>query len=283
VQSMNAIALLTFEPTENQIRFYRRFKHEGYDVFIVVDNNNYARKDSGIKLIKIDDSLCASEGFVNLNPIITMKTQRSCSAWDKALYYFTKIDGAYQNIWFIEDDVFVPAVQTIVKMDRKYGEADIISNANTINKTGELESWYWYKFIPPERLPLPWASSMVCAVRLSRSLLRCVDSFLSLNKDFQSNEKEMVGSYLFIEYIFHTLALHNNLKVVVANELSGVVLHKSWQPQDINNDCLYHPLKTRFLHEVYRNTFARRMYHIAKMLNPVGLRRMIVDTIRSSS
>ena len=138
---MNAIALLTFEPTENQIRFYTKFKHEGYDVFIVVDNNNYARRDSGsgVKLIKVDDFICVSEGFVNLNSALAMRTQRSCSAWDKALYYFTKVNGTYQNIWFIEDDVFVPAVQTIVNMDRKYGEADIISNANTINTTGELE------------------------------------------------------------------------------------------------------------------------------------------------
>jgi hypothetical protein len=273
---MNAIALLTFEPTENQIRFYTKFKHEGYDVFIVVDNNNYARRDSGIKLIQIDDSICVSEGFVNLNPTITMRTQRSCSAWDKALYYFTKVNGAYQNIWFIEDDVFVPAVQAIVNMDRKYEEADIISNANTINKTGELESWDWYKFIPPERLPLPWASSMVCAVRLSRSLLRCVDSFLSLNKDFKSNEKEMIGRYFFIEYIFHTLALHNKLKVIVADELSDVVLQRSWQPQDINDDFLYHPLKSLFLHEVYRTKFGRRiLYPVAKTLLPVGLRGMI--------
>src|SRR5262249_26824749 len=114
---MNAIALLTFEPTEDQIRFYKKFKNEGYDVFIVVDNNNYAQKNSGVKLIRIDDVECASNGFVNLSPLITIKTQRNCIAWDKALYYFTRVNDSYRNVWFIEDDVFVPAVQTIVKMD----------------------------------------------------------------------------------------------------------------------------------------------------------------------
>jgi hypothetical protein len=278
---MNAIALLTFEPTKRQIRFYKRFEDQGYDVFVVIDNNNYAPRHSGVKQIKIDESVCASAGFINLNMMITRRKQRSCSAWDKALYYFTKINNSYQNVWFIEDDVFVPAVQTIVKIDRKYGEADIISSANTINKTGEVQDSYaWYKFIPRARLPPPWAVSMVCAVRLSRSLLRSLDSFLSSNKDFRSNEKEMVGSYFFIEYLFHTLALHNNLKVIVADELSGVVFDKSWQYQNIKKDFLYHPLKSPFLHEVYRNKFIRITYQIArKLLLPAGLRRMVSDRL----
>jgi hypothetical protein len=278
---MNAIALLTFEPIERQIRFYKRFKDQAYDVFIVIDNNNYARRHSGVKLIKIDESICASEGFINLNPMITKRRQRSCSAWDKALYYFTKINNSYQNVWFIEDDVFVPAVQTIVKIDRKYGEADIISRGNTINETGELQdSYVWYKFIPRDRLPPPWACSMVCAVRLSRSLLQCVDTFLSSNKDFRSNEKELVGSYFFIEYLFHTLALHNKLKVIAADELSGVVFEKVWPHQDINKDFLYHPIKSPFLHELYRSKFIYIIYRIARiLLPPTGLRQMISDRI----
>jgi len=33
-------------------------------------------------------------------------------AWDRALYYFSVINKNYENIWFLEDDVFIYGEET---------------------------------------------------------------------------------------------------------------------------------------------------------------------------
>jgi hypothetical protein len=56
----------------------------------------------------------------------------------------------------------------------------------------------------------------------------------------------------YIEYIFHTVALHNQLSVIKARELSGVVFRKQWDVSEMNSGTIYHPLKDRDLHDRYR-------------------------------
>ena len=35
------------------------------------------------------------------------------SAWDKALYYFSSVNTDYDNVWIVEEDVFVSLSETI--------------------------------------------------------------------------------------------------------------------------------------------------------------------------
>jgi hypothetical protein len=62
---------------------------------------------------------------------------------------------------------------------------------------------------------------------------------------------------IFIEYIFHTLALHNQLIVIKAQELSGVIYRKDWDVSEMNSETIYHPLKDCNLHSRYRKILNR--------------------------
>src|SRR5262249_19883311 len=150
---MNAIAVLTRTPHPELLEFYAKFVRLGYDVFVVVDDNNFKAERAEIYFIQIDDTECRDKGYFNFNPVI--KKESGCSAWDKALYYFCLIDTSHDNVWFIEDDVFVPLPKTIYKMDQKYGKADIISKENTVNELGVLNDWFWWRYVPEKRLPPP--------------------------------------------------------------------------------------------------------------------------------
>ena len=261
---MNAIAVLTRIPHSQTVEFYAGFTRLGYDVFVIVDDNNFKANHAGVYFVQIDDAECRKAGFFNFNPMI--KKKDDCSAWDKALYYFCRINTSHENVWFIEDDVFIPLHETIRKIDRRYGIADIISQNNEVNEHGILNDWYWWKCIPRKQLPPPWAHSMVCAVRLSRKLMKELDYFISRNNNefrlakfakaffkFLKRKKDGLQiNIFFIEYIFHTLALHNKLTVVVANELRGIQWRKEWDVSEMDVETLYHPVKDNKLHDFYR-------------------------------
>jgi hypothetical protein len=269
---MNAIAVLTRTPQPELLEFYARFVRLGYDVFAVVDDNNFKAEQAEIYSIQIDDTECRGKGYFNLNPII--KKESGCSAWDKALYYFCLIDTSHDNVWFIEDDVFVPLPETIYKMDQKYGKADIISKENSVNELGVLIDWFWWKCVPKKRLPPPWAKSMVCAVRLSRRLLKVLALFIQANKhklrftniaikfaNFLTQRKEdFPRKFYFVEYIFHTLALNNQLSVVIAKELCGIQWRKQWDVSEMDVETLYHPVKDANLHGYFRKILAGNNY-----------------------
>src|ERR1700760_3620984 len=141
---MNAIAVLTLTPCDDLLEFYSGFVRLGYRVFVIIDDNSYefgdaeiSAKSAGVSLIQFDDYECRKAGFFDLNPMI--KKPSGCSAWEKALYYFCLRDLSHDNVWFIEDDAFVPNRKIISTADRKYGEAGIISAANVLNECGAVE------------------------------------------------------------------------------------------------------------------------------------------------
>jgi hypothetical protein len=265
-----ALAVLTRTPSRELIAFYARFLPLGYEVFVVVDDNTLRVEYPGIRFIQIDDDECRRNGFINFNPVV--KKESRCSAWDKAVYYFCRIDNSHEHVWFIEDDVFVPFPETLLKLDEKYGKADIVSKDNNVNETGMLSGWFWWQFVPKGSLPPPWAHSMVCAVRLSRTLLDVLATFVQGNKTrlrltnfiielarFASRRKDYLGQkLLFIEYIFHTLALHNNCKIAVAKELAGIQWRNDWSVETMNAETLYHPFKNIAEQDNCRNVLLNR-------------------------
>jgi hypothetical protein len=269
----DAIVVLTVTPSDEMLEFYSGFVRLGYRVFIVIDDNNFKldsaavkSKFAGMSLIQFEDYECRRAGFRNFNSMIP----KTCSAWEKSLYYFCCRDLSDGNVWFIEDDAFIPNHEIILAIDRKYEHADIISADNEVNKCGALDDedgWPWWRLVPETILPPPWAHSMVCAVRLSRTMLTTLASFIRSNKNklvFTNavtdivkvasllSQRNLWRKKFFIEFIFHTLALHNQLSVVKAQELSGVVYRKEWDVSEMNAGTIYHPLKDRDLHSRYR-------------------------------
>ena len=265
-----AIAVLTRVPDQKQLLFYSEFQNHGFEVFFFIDDNEYkVEKCLKARYIQIDEKECIRYGFYNFAP------PPKCGAWDKALYYFCRLHNDYANVWFVEDDVFIPNCQTLLDIDRRYGDSDIISAPNIVNRAGLLDDWHWWKHIPDRMLPPPWCKAMVCGVRLSNELLKSVNEFIEahstrlritneISKLYNTSVRRRVASllgfkikkkhlkYLFIEYIFHTIALHNNKRIVGAEELESIVWRKVWRVQDMNEECLYHPIKDIAAHEFYR-------------------------------
>jgi len=232
---MIAIALLTLKPDPELIKFYKNISRDNYDFYCFIDDNNINRSltNDYLNSIQIDDYFCAINGFHGFNPVIK-KNAPLVSAWDKAILYFCLQNRSYEHIWFIEDDVFVPDISLFKIIDSQHNNADLLSSENVINTTGELESWEWWKMASNSNLPLPWAKSMVCALRVSKTLMKLLSEHVSKNKD----------RYKFIEYIFHTLALHNKLSVKVVGNLSGIVWRRDWVKEELNSNILYHPVKS---------------------------------------
>jgi hypothetical protein len=274
----NAIAVLTYRPHASQIEFYKKVSSFGYDVFFVVDDNQYhCDYVSGIEFLQFDDAECAAFGFKSFNPPITEKKNSKVSAWEKGLYYFCVRNKSHSLVWFLEDDVLVLETRDIPEIDKLFPAADIVSAANNINRGGALGPWHWWQFVPKLLLPTPWAGSMVCAVRLGRSALDAIDQFTQRNMtkllllNFRnwllSALQRAIGNlpgcgfvsfrkkFVFIEYLFHTLALHKGLTVAVAPQLQTIVWRNERGPEQLQAGRLYHPIKSQELQVRLRSKF----------------------------
>jgi hypothetical protein len=220
-----AIVILSKDmPSPAALEFYKTLKRDNYDIFIMIDYTVTLPESDDIIYLQVDDDICRKEGWVNANFVVT----KNPNAWDKALYYFSTI-SKYSHVWFIEDDVFIPTNTTIYDIDSKYPNEDLLSERNEINRTGQL---YWWWRHAQGKISLPWACSMVCAVRMSQTLLQKI-------KEYVDNHKTL----LFIEFIFNTLALHNNLNVTTPIELREVIYTRSTPLTVVNPSYLYHPFK----------------------------------------
>ena len=233
---MNAIAVLAKNYSKELIDFYGSISRDNYDVYFFIDDNSEKIIiNNPTYIIQIFDSLCEKYGYHSFNSLIDKNKNGSLtvSAWDKAIFYFCKLNQSYNQIWFVEDDVFVPDINIFPSIDQDFPGEDILSGKRVLNTSGDLEGWSWWGKIPSSNLPLPWAKSMVCAVRLSQKLLGILGNYVEKNP--QSNK--------FIEFIFHTLALHHHLEVKEIDNFRGIWWRKDWKKEDLNMKTLYHPVK----------------------------------------
>ena len=252
---MKALALLTLRPDDRQVDFYRGLEADGYDLFVFVDDPDFQPKRDDVRYVLIDDGECANAGYYDFCPMF-LKPSRVCT-WDKAVYFFARLNPVrYEHVWLIEDDVFVPTLGAISALDRKYPGADIVSADTTLNTTGNPQGWFWWKFIDADLLPLPWAMSLVCAVRLKTTVFdllpALVDRWKARYGVPDGGPLDHERPLLYLEYVFHTLALHAGLSVVVAEELAGIRYRREWTLEEMAADCLYHPVKELDLQVEYR-------------------------------
>jgi hypothetical protein len=238
---MRAICFLTVRPVAAFVEFCKKLKNDAYDVFICVDDNSHSIPEFNdtVKIIKMDNAEAEREGFKSC--VLTLPN-KACSR-DKALYYFARMDTTYEQIWFIEEDVFVPTVTTISDIDAKYPGGDLLTSGHSTN--AETRNWpHWKHVVHTNRikLPLPYATSMICAIRVSKAMLSAVDAYATAHKNLFMDEA-----------LFNTLAIHNNLSVLPITELSTILWRHPWKLADIQPTHLYHPVK-RIAHQVaWRN------------------------------
>ena len=225
----NIICFLTVSPSALFYDFCKKLKNNNTDIYICIDNNEYdiPNYDNEINIIKLDETICKNSGYYGT---VGFLRDRSCSR-DKALYYFCKNNIDYDYIWFIEEDVFIPSINTIEDIDNKYPSGDLLVASNNIIYT-QRTNWHWKLINTQICIPPPYSSSMICAIRCSKKMLECIDNYVNKYNRLFHNEA-----------LFNTLALQNNLNIVTPDELSTIVYRKNWRKQDIKKCNLYHPIK----------------------------------------
>jgi hypothetical protein len=235
-----AIALLTIKPNKIWLDFLLTFI-KNYDIYIFIDDNNlninkFKNNYPKLNFIQINNNESIINGYSNSS--YNIKTDPI--SWDKALYYFTIINKKYEYIWFIEDDVFINSVDNIINLDKKYIKTDLIVKANNINKNGKLCDWNHWDQVN-NTLKLPWSMSMVCICRLSSRLLKKINDFTKKHKKLN-----------FIEFLFNTIALHNNYIISNPIEFEPIVFRYNWDINNIDINLFYHPIKKIENHKYIR-------------------------------
>lgn len=243
-QNKIAIALLCREPHKNHMEFFNQM--ENYDVFFICDMNNaptHYPEYPHIQFIQIPDEEARTNGFRHCNINVIAKDVIS---WDKVLYYFCRVNHKYDHVWLIEDDVFVPDLNTLPMIDQKYETDDLLCRSNGANTVGtDFDGWTWR--YGAGKHELPWYCSMVCAIRVSKKLLTKIDDYV-LNR----------GELFFLEMMFNTIAMANGLKVNTIPELlyvefkCGDLWYQGFQAKEIFDTHLYHPMKNIDKHDVLR-------------------------------
>jgi len=225
----NAFCLLVRKPDNIWLDFISTFTDK-YDLYVVVDDNddisNYKSKYKNIKFLQFDNNELIKQGYYNLS---TRASYKQVISWDKAVYYFSKIETKYNYVWFCEDDVYIPNVKNILTIDKKYTQdllcGDIITT--DILRPGE---WHWVLAEPYFELPFFGGLQAFC--RVSKDLLNKINEFVIKYKKFE-----------FAEVLFPTLAKKNDLSIIVPDELKHLSCCAKLDPSTLDNMLIHHPLK----------------------------------------
>jgi hypothetical protein len=188
-----------------------------------------------VNLIRIKDEDCYVNGYKNMSFI----GEKEVTGWEKAIYYFSNINTVYENIWFLEDDVFFNNEKTLMDIDAKYKNSDLLTNNYNENETGLKDCWLWNTI--NIELPPPYYGAMCCAVRMSKNMLLKV-------KEYADNYKTL----FFLEALLPTLCKKTNLIYDIPDELKNIVFIKNYNDKDIDITNLYHPVKDMLKHLDYR-------------------------------
>jgi hypothetical protein len=238
------ICFLTVQPSKLFYNFCKKLKNKNNDIYICIDNNNHniENYDNKIKIIKIDNKICEDKGFKNT---VLWCKNRACSR-DKALCYFCNTNINFDYIWFIEEDVFIPSIHTIEKINNKYTNCDLLTSSNILY---DEKPWvHWEYVLNTIEIPPPYSHSMISAIRCSKKLLKYI-------YDYATNYKKLILD----EVLFNTLAMQNNLVIVIPEELSTIVFKKNWKIDNINMNNLYHPIKNTKKHHVFRRKLQQNL------------------------
>lgn len=209
---------------------YENYTNE-YDIYVCIDKIDTIKSDykkyKNLNILFIDRKTSENQGFKGS---VLYFLDRACSR-DKSLYYFCMINKSYEYVWFIEDDVYFKDSNNIKRLDDRYPEnIDFLVREHKVKYSKEPLDWHWPHILG--KIDLPWASSMICIVRLSKKMLDCIRDYALKNRQ------------LFLdEALFNTIAEHNKLNIENPPEFEHITYIKDYVPKIKRDDYFYHPMK----------------------------------------
>lgn len=238
-----ALAFITYKPKIQFLDFINILTNS-YTIYLIIDDEktNWSTvlksKYPNIIFIQIISKECYKFGYKNLNFIGIKKI---VSGWDKAIFYFCKINkevNSYEFIWFIEDDVFLYDVNTLLNIDNKYSGIDLLSQK--CEEAINYNDWLWRDIFMT--FSKPWYNSMCCSIRVTNKMLQAI-------KDYVKN----IRSMHFLEAFFPTIAVKYNLSIANPSEMETIIYRYEWQQEELNKTNLFHPIKDINKQIIYRN------------------------------
>jgi hypothetical protein len=216
-----------------------------YDIYLIIDDNTinyneiYGNLYPAIHFIQIDNNECANHGYRNSNS--THVGFKQIIAWDKSFYYFSRINTNYDNVWFIEEDVFFYNEETILNIDKQYKTSDLLTQNYGRNEDGTDMEWVWSFLYGNMNLPPPYYCAMLCAMRMSKQMIKYIDDYVKQYK-----------TLFFIEAMVPTIAKQNRLVYNTPPELFSILHRSDWNFEEINKTNLFHPIKDMKLHLIWK-------------------------------
>lgn len=244
------IVFLTIIPNNDLIIFAEKLSNH-YPVFIIIDDNDYKiTNNSKVNYIQLNDELCVNKGYQYCmepyfkNVLWKINTLGRTTSYDKFFYYFTLINLEYDYIWTFEDDVFLPSVESLIKLNNKCLDNDLVCSRNNKNNMNDFRDDIWFSRYGITIFEAPIYSSMVCACRLSNKLMIII--------------KDLINKLKFIpyhEFLYNTVVYNYKLKILCPEELSTILHRNNWNITDFKEKSynFFHPVKDFDNHEKYRN------------------------------
>lgn len=232
VVKRQAVVFLCTNLHDEIVKFANQiYKLTDFEVFLVLDSNEKIENTNDFSIIQVDSSVCLNAGYIGCNPKGKTHIQKDVISWDKFFYSFCNEILDFDFVWIFEEDVFIPSIECIVNINRKYSHYDLVT-PNNFKKTDNIPDWHWKDIF--EKINPPYFFSMVSACGISNNILNQIKKFVETNR------------YLIHhEVLLNTLANQNNLKVITANELKSVVWLGEWGIDEFvrlpNN--FFHPRK----------------------------------------
>jgi len=211
-----AFCLLCRRPSKSWLSFLDNLQSTTqYKVIVICDDNTYDSEEynTSVRIIKYETDTVKSAYythacFASMGSFII--------AWDKAIYHFCEVEKEYDYVYFVEDDVFIPSIESIQNIQEKYTD-DLLCHCDNgffEKDKGDINVWNWRH--ANGALNLPWYASMVCAIRVSNALLRSVQRHVQLLRRIP-----------FIEILWNTLAHQNKLSVRIIQEFEYIIYNPS--------------------------------------------------------
>ena len=250
--SQNIVCFLTVRPNKTFLDFCDSL-HSHYNVFVCVDDNSYkVPKTQHCNIIQINNNTSKNAGFHNILGYYNKKFKNKSISRDKALYYFYHNLPKNKYVWFIEEDVFIPQINTLINIDNKYPQTDLLCKQNliynNIQDTIKPKWYHWQHVFNDSNLNFPYGRSMICAIRCSYNLIQLI-----------GKHAEKYGKLYVDESIFNTIALQNNLSIITPKELQNILFRKKvkgrngdWDISEIKPTHLYHPFKDTYKQQHFR-------------------------------